>query len=158
MEEGHAAEAEAAIRTAVEDYRGHKDTENAANAESILVRSLLAQDKLVEAEHAVSDARILAAKSDDRALRPEVAIAEARVLATVGKTAESEKLLWDALQEARKSRYVGLEFEARLALGEMEISSENPAAGRVELKALERDANDKGFVLIARKAAIARKR
>jgi hypothetical protein len=46
--------------------------------------------------------------------------------------------------------------EARLALGEIQIKSGRSAAVRAELKALEHDAKAKGFLLIARKAALAR--
>jgi hypothetical protein len=47
-------------------------------------------------------------------------------------------------------------FEARLALGEIEMASGRAAAGRSHLAALERDAKAKGLLRIARRAASAR--
>ncbi len=45
----------------------------------------------------------------------------------------------------------------RLALGEIEMKSAQTAAGRARLEALEKDATAKGFLLIARKAALAKR-
>jgi hypothetical protein len=47
---------------------------------------------------------------------------------------------------------IDLQLEARLALGQLEIAGSNPAAGRARLAALEKEAAQKGFGLIARKA------
>ena len=58
-----------------------------------------------------------------------------------------------ALAESRKYGYRDLEFEARLALGEIEMKSGNRDASRATLRTLERDARAKGFLLVARKAA-----
>ena len=57
------------------------------------------------------------------------------------------------LAEALKTRMIPQQFEARLALGEIELKSGKTPKGRARLVALEKDANDKGFLLIARKAA-----
>jgi hypothetical protein len=48
-------------------------------------------------------------------------------------------------------------FEARLALGELEMTSGNRASGRGRLESLLKDANERGFGLIARQAASALK-
>jgi len=50
---------------------------------------------------------------------------------------------------------LGYAFEARLALGEIEMSSGNRAAGRGRLESLQKDANQKGLGLIAQQAASA---
>ena len=42
---------------------------------------------------------------------------------------------------------------ARLALGEIEVKSGVLTRGRAQLQTVERDASQKGFVLLARKAA-----
>ncbi len=65
---------------------------------------------------------------------------------------QSEKVL----REAREHGFVGVEFEARLALAEWEKKTGHDAAARNELAALEYSARSKGFGLIARKAAAAR--
>jgi hypothetical protein len=47
----------------------------------------------------------------------------------------------------------GLEFETRLALGDIEMTSGRSAAGRLRLEELESEARGRGFGLVARKAA-----
>jgi hypothetical protein len=61
--------------------------------------------------------------------------------------------LISTLAEARKLGYFGIELEARLALGEIEVKSGVLTRGRAQLQTVERDASQKGFVLLARKAA-----
>jgi hypothetical protein len=61
------------------------------------------------------------------------------------------------LQQATTHGYASYAFEARLALGEIEMKSGHTAAGRARLVALERDARRKGFLLIAGKAVTAAK-
>lgn len=51
--------------------------------------------------------------------------------------------------------FLDFEFEARLALGEIELASGQVAAGRARLETLEKEATAKGFLLIARQAAAA---
>jgi hypothetical protein len=51
--------------------------------------------------------------------------------------------LISTLAEARKLRYFGIELEARLALGEIEVKSGVRARGRAQLQTVERDASKK---------------
>ena len=55
-------------------------------------------------------------------------------------------------KEMKKKRQTVRQFEARLALGEVEIKYGNSASGRMQLSALKNDAASKGFHLIASKA------
>jgi hypothetical protein len=61
------------------------------------------------------------------------------------------------LAEATKFGYLPYQFEARLAIGEIEMQSGMSSIARPHLEALERDARAKAFLLIARKAAAAAK-
>ena len=61
------------------------------------------------------------------------------------------------LAEATKLGFVPYQYQARLALGEMEMKFGQTTAGHAHLAALEKDARAKGFLLIARKAAAAAK-
>ena len=60
------------------------------------------------------------------------------------------------LKDARDHGFAGVEFEARLALAELEKKSGHVSASRTELAALESSARSKGFGLVARKAAATR--
>lgn len=73
-------------------------------------------------------------------------------MAALGRAAEARKSLANVLAEAMKHGFVGLQFEARLALGEIEMKSGETVAGRAHLKQLQKEATAKGFTLIARKA------
>lgn len=59
------------------------------------------------------------------------------------------------LAEASKRGYLGLAFEARLSLAEMQTRSGQVAIGRAQLARLEKEAAERGFRLIARKARAA---
>jgi hypothetical protein len=68
------------------------------------------------------------------------------------RNADSKKNLEGVLAEANLLGLRQYQFEARLALGEMERKSSETAAGRARLQALEKDAASYGSLLIARKA------
>ena len=57
-----------------------------------------------------------------------------------------------ALTEATHFGFISYQYEARLALGEIELASGQTARGRSRLDALAREAPGRGFGLIARKA------
>jgi len=86
-----------------------------------------------------------------------VAIADARVRATSNENEQAMKLLEESLAGARKARLLELQFEARLFLNQMQIKSGNKTGGDAELVSLEKEAKTRGFKLIARKAAAARR-
>ena len=155
LEEGHGSEAEAVARQAAEEFRVQKAVDDQARAESVLARSLLMQNRLSDAEAAIAGARQLVVQSHNRDARIHVAIADARIRAASGKTVEAARLLENNLRQAQKAGFVGLQLDARLALGEAEIRAGNVIQGHTRLEALERDATAKGFALIARKAAAA---
>lgn len=60
--------------------------------------------------------------------------------------------LRDVVARATSATFAGIALEARLALGEMELSSTNGAAGMLHLQALKKDALSGGFGLLVRKA------
>jgi len=49
---------------------------------------------------------------------------------------------------------MGVELDARLALGEIEMKSGQTTAGRAHLTAVEANAKTKGYILLTRKAAL----
>src|SRR5206468_6845935 len=118
----------------------------------VLAWSLVAQGKLAEALKVVDTAKKLLAKSDNREKRLPAFIIAARVRAASGETVQTAKSLEPILAEATKFHLVAIQFEARLALAEIEMKSGKTAAGRARLVALEKDATANGFLLVARKA------
>jgi hypothetical protein len=98
----------------------------------------------------------LAKKAANRPPVFDAALATARCLAAAGKAAQAISTLDGVLAETKRFGYIPYEYEARLALGQTEIKSGKVEAGRGRLKALEKEARDRDFILIANKAAKAR--
>jgi tetratricopeptide (TPR) repeat protein len=157
VEEGLARDAEAPIREATKEvFRKQKRVDQEIWAQAVLARCLLGQGKSVEARKEVDAATEDAARMQNEEVRLKLDIVAASVRAASGKSADQNaaiKRLEATLAEATKYGYVPYQFEARLALGEIETQSGRTSAGRARLEALERDAQKKGFGLIARKAA-----
>ena len=152
IEEGRQAEAQALAHRAADEFRKEGETEFEAAAYAVFARSLLAAGKLNEAEGAITKADQLMSGTEDREARFLVGVDDARVRAAQGSTAQAMAELQPILAEAKKYGYVGYEFEAQLALGEIEMKSGGTPKAHPELVLLARHAQAKGFGLIARKA------
>lgn len=139
-----------AIRTELNAKGGIAETQVAL---AVLARSLLAQAKPADARAVMDRAAPLASKSEDRTVRLTVGITAARVRAALGETERAMKELQTILAEAERTGFVNLQFEARLALGEIELRSGKSNAGIARLQLLEKEAAAKGFNLLARKAS-----
>ena len=124
-------------------------------ANAVLARALLAQNKLGEARKAIARSSALLGKSADLEARLGLRITEGRVAAAFGADRPATRLIEATRQEAVKTGLVGVELEARLALGRLEMKSARSAAGRARLELVQQAATAKGFGLIARRAAAA---
>jgi DNA-binding winged helix-turn-helix (wHTH) protein/tetratricopeptide (TPR) repeat protein len=164
LEEGRGAEAEPILRQAAGEFQAHKVPDLEAKAHALLARALLEQGKLQEANEARQRALTLAAKSQDPYLRISIAIAAARVRAAAAVHGSSipaasdvaTRKLRAAMQQARKYGFFGLELESRLVLAEIESDPARRHSRDEQLTLLEADARQRGYGLIARKAAAAR--
>jgi DNA-binding winged helix-turn-helix (wHTH) protein/tetratricopeptide (TPR) repeat protein len=156
------AEQEVALRQVLEVFQTQKARDDEIQAWCILARALLAQGKAAEAKDAIERARSLAAKSQNPEIRWQTAIAAARVETAAKGDARSasgdatRQELASIIAKSRELGYLGIGFDARLALAEIEMKAGQTAAGRAHLNAIEADAKAKGYNLIARKAASAR--
>lgn len=157
LEQGLFADGEALARKAVVQFDQDKSTENGAWANAMLAKNLLASGKLSESRDAAERAVSLSQLANNRFPRFEATLASARVLAASGNPAAATKKVEALLADAKAHGYLGYEFEARLVLGEIEMKSPDTARGRARLASLEKDARARGFVLIANKAAKARR-
>jgi DNA-binding winged helix-turn-helix (wHTH) protein/tetratricopeptide (TPR) repeat protein len=154
-EGGSPAEAEASARQAIEVFHRGRATNDEADAIALLARSLFAEGKSDQALKAIEQALAVSEKAEPN-IRLSVAVTVARIRAASlhnGSLTPVLDALIGTLAKARKLGYFGIELEARLALGEIEVKSGVRTRGRAELQTVERDASQKGFVLLARKAA-----
>lgn len=127
-------------------------------AHTVLARILLAQEKLHDALKQVEAGEALAAKNQNLSVRLDLTITAGQVFAALGRPGQAKSNLESALAQATKAGFMGYQFEARLALGTIELKSGNAATARDRLAALEKDATVKGFLLVARKAQAANSR
>jgi serine/threonine protein kinase/tetratricopeptide (TPR) repeat protein len=138
-------------RSAIGAYAKSNSAGNGAWAGAVLARNLLADGKVAEAQVAVMKAAELARQSTLLAPHFEVTLAEARVKAKSGKTSEALRSLESLLASAHKSGYGLYELQARLAIAEIETQS-GAATARDHLSALEKDARQRGALLVANQA------
>jgi serine/threonine protein kinase/tetratricopeptide (TPR) repeat protein len=157
LEEGHPSDGETGVRQALKDYAAQNEPDAQIEAHTVLVRALLAQDKLAAAQQVVAEDRKLVANTEDRVNLLNVNISSAQVESGAGNSAEASRLLRASIEESRNSGFTAIQLEARLALGKTETKAGNLTSGRGTLALLEKDAKTKGFLLIARKAAAAAK-
>jgi eukaryotic-like serine/threonine-protein kinase len=128
--------------------------ESLANA--VLSRALLVQGNISAAKTAIERALALSQNYHDRQVELSVALTAARVRAASGAAsdrAEATSRLEQVLSDSSKTGFLKYAFEARLALGEIELQSGNRVNGRLRLESLMKDASDKSFQLVAREAA-----
>jgi ATP/maltotriose-dependent transcriptional regulator MalT len=153
IEEGHPADAESAMLKCKDQFGKQQQTDDELTASVVLTQALLAQGKHADAQKEVEATRALAGQSQNHLARLQFDLAFARVLLTSDQPELSRAQLEKILKDAREHSFAGVEFEARLALAELEKKSGHGAASRTELTALESSARSKGFGLMARKAA-----
>jgi hypothetical protein len=152
IDESHPADAQSLAQQAAEEFRKEGETEAEAAARATVACSLLGAGKPGGAASEMDKADQLMHGTEHREARFFVGIDGARVRAAQGSAAEAILQLEPVVAEARKYGYIGYEFEARLASGEIEMKSGHAAEGRAQLESLEKEAQAKGFLLIARHA------
>jgi tetratricopeptide (TPR) repeat protein len=159
MEEGRFREAAQLAREASDVFRKGNSPLWVKVGQALLAESLAAQGMRAEAEQALARVFPLPEKAMDVRLPTAISAGRARAAlgnySNPGHNAQATQLLETALREAKDHGYLGYQFEARLALGEIEIGSGNSSHARQQMAILEEEARAKGFALVARKAAIA---
>lgn len=159
-EEGKPSDAEVALRKSLAEFQIEKDMMNEIHAEIDLCRALLMQGKLDEASKVISDAVALSRTSQDPSLKLPVAIQHVRVeVARLTSAANPRsdlssprRELQNVILAARRLGYYGIECDARLALGELELHLA-PAVASSQLAALAEQAHNRGLELVSRRAA-----
>ena len=156
LAEGRPEQAEKTIEAAVDAFRKANSQDQEIAAAGVLARVLLALGKQEDAVRAVNSVRGRALQADNPYVRLNLLVEAARVDALSGKTAEARALLEKVLEQAEQHGFVGTKLKARLVAGEIERKKGNPTRGNEELAAVQKDANARGFLLIAQNAATLR--
>jgi hypothetical protein len=149
IEEGHAADAETPALETKDEFRQEGQADDELIAAAVLAKALLAEGKAEKAKAIIDNSSPLAAKNQNRGVALKFAITAARVTASSANQSLAKSNLEAALAEAAKDGFVGYQFEARLALCEIEMRSDKKTVGQDHLRELARAASSKGFGLIA---------
>lgn len=152
LEQGRTGEAETTIRQAREEFRKEGLSDDEILADCLLAQILLSHGKVAEAQQETAEVYHLLAKSQDFSVHLRAAIPEAQLQAASGKREQAIRSLEETIANAAKSGYFGFQLEAQLALGEIEIAGGKVVAGQSVLRQLRKEAQQKGFHLIASKA------
>lgn len=154
IERGEASQAEAYVRPALQEFRSKKDSDDELLALTVLLRSLLEQEKFPEARQEIGPLNRLAGACSQRIVRYSALIVSARLQSSLDRSTVAEALssLQKMAQDAKKAGMPGPAIEARLTIGEIELSNGQAARARSELTAVQKEALAKGFIGIATRA------
>ncbi len=153
--DGHPADAEAAARVCIQQFHDHQQSDDEMAATLALISALLAQGKDVEAKDLLAHAQPLAAQSQSVLPRLQFDLASAQALLASDHPDSARPQLEKTLQTARTHGFLGLEFQTRLALAQLEKKRGRSAAAQSQFANLEASATAKGFGQIARQASAA---
>jgi tetratricopeptide (TPR) repeat protein len=149
LEEGKITEAEDLAHQAIKEFQDEKLVDNEGDARNTLARVLISRSNMTAAQDEIESAARIGVQ--DCAVKISLAITAARLKARGGELEEARQDLDSRLTQAKEKNLIGLQFEIRLALTEIEVSSD-PKSKRTVLAALGNDARNSGYVLVAAKA------
>jgi tetratricopeptide (TPR) repeat protein len=155
LEQGNLTEAEQLARQSILELDKEK-AQKASVAHAVLAHVLLAQGAIKGAQNEISQARATSGATHDLTVSNPVQIIFARVQARNDPSAATE-ILQKLIDHCRKQHLVDDEFEARLAMGEIQLGVDS-RAGRSTLQSLKDEAGARGFLLTVNRAAAALKR
>ena len=155
LDENDVARSNELAGKAVDEAHREKASDLEAGALAVLAEADLRLNKVDAAREAITKARALTGKSEERHVITSVAIAAARVAAASGRRDEALRSLADVVVEMTRLGLVELQFDARLAIGEIEMKAGKTAEGRAHLETLEKDATAKGYLLFVHKSEAA---
>src|SRR5208282_4720808 len=114
------AEAETQVALALLSTEEGHPADDELTAYIGLIQALLAQTKVADAKLEMEHAEPLAAKSQNLLARLQFALASAWVLIALDNPESARPKLEETLKQVRGRGYIGMEFECRLALAELE--------------------------------------
>lgn len=150
--EGNFDAARKLANAAATEFASEGDKDDEAEARRAFAEALLGLGQTQDARVQIAQASQLVDQAHDRSLRLEIEITRAKLTAAEGHPSDAIQALVRTRAEAREDELAAIEFEARLALGEMQMKAGNAADAKATLHALARDAGAKGFAYIAETA------
>ena len=145
-------DAETLVRAALREFQAEAEPQQEIAADGLLARILLHQNKISEAQESIAEALKLSQNTPDVVRGLSLRVDDAYVLAASSKTVAAEAAGGQAMAEALRLGLIRTNFEATLALGRIQMRT-NRVAGQARLQRLAKDAQFRGFVLVAREAS-----
>jgi eukaryotic-like serine/threonine-protein kinase len=155
LDEGKLQQAKLSSSSAADEFVREKAARDAALAFAVLSEVLLRDGNLIEARKSIEHAESYLSQCGDREAELRVAISDARIQAVSGELARNgaTRTLREIAIKANRLGFVPYELEPRLAIAEIEVNLGDQTNARSHLEALRKEATDRGFGLIAIKAA-----
>lgn len=155
LDEGKLQQAKLSSSSAADEFVREKAARDAALAFAVLSEVLLRDGNLAEARKSIEHAETYLSQCSDREAELKVAISDARIQAVSGELARNgaTRTLREIAIKANRLGFVPYELEPRLAIAEIEVNLGDQTNARSHLEALRKEATDRGFGLIAIKAA-----
>ncbi len=150
IELGNGSEAAVQLGGAITEFHHEKEDDEEAEAQTLLARAYLLDHKNREALKILNAVTPRIAKIEDISLRLATTITAGMDRARLGDRAAATSLLQSAQAEAAKSGYRAHQFDAQLALADIDEDKSSRAA---RLHSIQEEAKAAGFGLIAWKAA-----
>lgn len=147
--------AQSTSTAAADEFAKEKAARDAALAYAVLSQVLLRQGSLFEARKAIEESSNYLSRCSDREAEMMVAMAAARVEAVSGSMSpeDAARALQQVAAKANHLGFVPYELEPQLALAEIELTFGDGENARSHLEAVQKEAINRGFGLIAIKAA-----
>ncbi len=155
VERGEAVRSADLAQQAVAEFRKDQMVDNEALGHSILARALAAQGDTRKALLEMERSEVLVQMTESRPTWLEVAVATADLLSEAGQLDSATAALQASLAGLQGDDFFPLLIEAELALGRIEMRSGRRREGRIRLLAAAARARERGFELLADKAAAA---
>jgi eukaryotic-like serine/threonine-protein kinase len=155
LRRGESQRAEGLIDAARAEAATSHDLIAELHVASVRAKILLKRKAISKAQAQVQEARSLVDRVPDDGERIYFSINAAQVGAAFGNAADvahAKQTLASLSTQARDAKQMENQFEALLALGEIQLTSKETVAGRATLNRLRHDAEAMGFRLVARDA------
>jgi DNA-binding winged helix-turn-helix (wHTH) protein/tetratricopeptide (TPR) repeat protein len=156
LDQNKKEEAAMAVREASELLTQTNALRDLAWADIVFARTAILEGKTAEAAEAISRAKLFAERSHDKEIELATRIESARIEASSGDLSKRETALRNLrglVQDSKAAGYQYASFEARLALGILEMDQHVGNSPRSRLVSLRQEASSAGFTLIAERAA-----
>jgi tetratricopeptide (TPR) repeat protein len=150
LERGNLRDAQDRTLQAIKHFHDNQDTNNEAEAASILVRVFVAKKNASDATPYVQRIQEIASKDPETGFDGRMSIAE--YLAATGKRDEAIQSLTSLPSEAKNARMNFLSLKARLELVQLKIGKQPAGELSKELSSIQSDARRAGFGLLVQHA------